>query len=155
MDCAVSPGNVGECVKPGSCLRGFQSRVWGEGRGPPGISTQSLTLHHCAGVLVMCVSGWCSLGGPICRWSCHHCWLLRGMCREALDMERSNGEEWVEGKCRKDKGHDLFPIFTLDMLSSSVEMRSVWLALFPTYQCGYSKMLFCRWGHLGHHNHNG
>ena len=30
------------------------------------------------------------------------------MCLEALDMERSHGEEWVEGKCRKDKGHYLW-----------------------------------------------
>ena len=30
------------------------------------------------------------------------------VCREALDMERSHGEEGVEGKCRKDKGHDLW-----------------------------------------------
>ena len=44
----------------------------------------------------------------ICRWSCHHCWLPRGMCQEALDMERSHGEEGIEGKCRKDKGHDLW-----------------------------------------------
>ena len=39
--------------------------------------------------------GWCSLGG-------------RGMCKEPLDMERSHGEEGVGGKCRKDKGHDLW-----------------------------------------------
>ena len=32
----------------------------------------------------------------------------RGTCQEALDMERSHGEEGVEGKCRKDKGHDLW-----------------------------------------------
>ena len=75
---------------------------------PPGIRTQSFALHHCAGGLVTWVSGWCSLGGPICRWSFHNCWLPRGMCREALDMERSHGEEGVEGKCRKDKGHDLW-----------------------------------------------
>ena len=31
-----------------------------------------------------------------------------GMCQEALDMERSHGEEGIEGKCRKDKGHDLW-----------------------------------------------
>ena len=30
------------------------------------------------------------------------------MCQEALDMERSHGEEGVEGKCRKDEGHDLW-----------------------------------------------
>ena len=29
------------------------------------------------------------------------------MCQEALDMERSNGEERTEGKCRKDKDYDL------------------------------------------------
>ena len=29
------------------------------------------------------------------------------MCQEALDMERSNGEERTESKCRKDKDHDL------------------------------------------------
>ena len=32
----------------------------------------------------------------------------RGMCQEALDMKGSHGEEGVEGKCRKDKGHDLW-----------------------------------------------
>ena len=30
------------------------------------------------------------------------------MCQEDLEMERSHGEEWVEGKCRKDKGHYLW-----------------------------------------------
>ena len=30
------------------------------------------------------------------------------LCQEALDMERSHGEEGVEDKCRKDKGHDLW-----------------------------------------------
>ena len=29
------------------------------------------------------------------------------MCQEALDLERSNGEERTESKCRKDKDHDL------------------------------------------------
>ena len=29
-------------------------------------------------------------------------------CRKALNMERSHGEEGVEGKCRKDKGHNLW-----------------------------------------------
>ena len=36
--------------------------------------------------------------------------LPRGMCQEALDMERSHGEEGVESKCRKDKDHDLWYI---------------------------------------------
>ena len=30
------------------------------------------------------------------------------MCQETLGMERSHGEEGVEGKCRKDKGYDLW-----------------------------------------------
>ena len=29
------------------------------------------------------------------------------MCQETLDLERSNGEERTESKCRKDKDHDL------------------------------------------------
>ena len=29
------------------------------------------------------------------------------MCQEALDLERSNGEERTVSKCRKDKDHDL------------------------------------------------
>ena len=29
------------------------------------------------------------------------------MCQEALDLERSNGEERTESKCRKDEDHDL------------------------------------------------
>ena len=29
------------------------------------------------------------------------------MCQEALDLERSNGEEMTESKCKKDKDHDL------------------------------------------------
>ena len=30
------------------------------------------------------------------------------MCQEALDLERSNGGERAESKCRKDKDHDLW-----------------------------------------------
>ena len=30
------------------------------------------------------------------------------MCKEALDLEKSNGEERTESKCRKDKDHDLW-----------------------------------------------
>ena len=30
------------------------------------------------------------------------------MCQEALDLERSNGEERTESQCRKDKDHDLW-----------------------------------------------
>ena len=31
-----------------------------------------------------------------------------GMCQKALDLERSNGGERAESKCRKDKDHDLW-----------------------------------------------
>ena len=30
------------------------------------------------------------------------------MCKEALDLERSNGGERAESKCRKDEDHDLW-----------------------------------------------
>ena len=30
------------------------------------------------------------------------------MCQKAVDLERSNGEERTESKCRKDKDHDLW-----------------------------------------------
>ena len=43
------------------------------------------------------------------------------MCQEALDLERSHGEEGVEGKWRKDKGHDLWKRTGLDLLQSSDE----------------------------------
>ena len=32
----------------------------------------------------------------------------QGMCQEALDLERSNGGERTESKCRKDEDHDLW-----------------------------------------------
>ena len=31
----------------------------------------------------------------------------RGMCQEAFDLEKSNGKEGTEIKCRKDEDHDL------------------------------------------------
>ena len=34
--------------------------------------------------------------------------IIADSLEEALDVERSHGEEGVEGKCRKDKGHDLW-----------------------------------------------
>ena len=48
------------------------------------------------------------LGGPLCRWSCYHRWIARGMCQEPLDLDRSNGGERAESKCRKDNDHDLW-----------------------------------------------
>ena len=50
---------------------------------------------------------WYTLGGPLCRRRCYHRLITWGMCQEALDLERSNGEERTESKCRKDKDHDL------------------------------------------------
>ena len=49
---------------------------------------------------------WGPLGGPLCQWPCYHHWIARGMCQEALDLERSNGRERTESKCRKDETHD-------------------------------------------------
>ena len=34
--------------------------------------------------------------------------IAEGMCQKTLDMERSNGGERPESKCRKDKDHDLW-----------------------------------------------
>ena len=34
--------------------------------------------------------------------------MARGMCQEALDLERSNGGERTESKCRNNKDHDLY-----------------------------------------------
>ena len=48
------------------------------------------------------------LGRPLWWWPCYHHWIAWGMCQEALDMERSNGEERTDSKCRKDKDHDLW-----------------------------------------------
>ena len=67
----------------------------------------SAALHHYAWSLATRVPLWGPLGGPLCRWPCYHCWITWGMCQEALDLERNNGEERTESKCRKDKDHDL------------------------------------------------
>ena len=48
------------------------------------------------------------MGGPLCRWPCYYRWIARGMCKEGLDMERSNGGERTESNCRKDEDHDLW-----------------------------------------------
>ena len=85
-------------------------RVWSEGWCSPRIYTQPTALHHCAWSLITRVPLWGPLGGPLCRWSCYHRWIAWGMYQEALDLERSNGEERTESKyskCRKDKDHDL------------------------------------------------
>ena len=33
---------------------------------------------------------------------------MSGMCQKAFDLERSNGGERAESKCRKDKDHGLW-----------------------------------------------
>ena len=103
VDCATGAGDVCKCAEPWPCWW----RVWSEGWCSPRISTQPAALHHCAWSLITRVPLWGSLGGPLCRWPCYHRWIAWGMCQEALDLERSNGEERTESKCRKDKGHDL------------------------------------------------
>ena len=70
-------------------------------------STQPTALHHCAWSLITRVPLWGPLGRPLCWWPCYHRWIAWGMCQEALDMERCNGEERTESKCRKDKDYDL------------------------------------------------
>ena len=73
----------------------------------PRISTQPTALHHCALSLITRVPLWGPLGRPLCWWPCYHHKIAWGMCQEALDMERSNGEERTESKWRKDKDYDL------------------------------------------------
>ena len=50
----------------------------------------------------------------------------RGMCQEALDMERSHGEEGVELKCRKDKGHDLWYKYPCAVCHTGVGNNSIY-----------------------------
>ena len=66
-----------------------------------GVYTQSLALHHCTGGLVTRVPRF-----PGTTYYADDLVIIVDS-KEALDMERSHGEEGVEGKCRKDKGHDL------------------------------------------------
>ena len=88
------------------CWWVVQWRVWSEGHSPR-LGTQPAALHHCAWSIITPVLLWGSLGGPLCQWPCCHRWIARGMCQEALDLERSNGGERTESKCRKDD-HDLW-----------------------------------------------
>ena len=107
VDCATGAGDVCKCTEPCPCWWGVQWRVWSEGWCSPRISTRPTALHHCAWSLITRVPLWGPLGGPLCWWPCFHRWIAWGMCQEALDLERSNGEERTESKCRKDKDHDL------------------------------------------------
>ena len=81
---------------------------YSEGWCSPRLCIQPAAFHHCAGSLVTWVPLWGPIGGPLCWRPCYHSWITRGMCQKALDMERSNGGERAESKCRKDKDHDLW-----------------------------------------------
>ena len=107
VDCATGAGDVCKCTEPCPYWWGVQWRVWSEGWCSTRISTQPAALHHCARSLISRVPLRGPLGGPLCRRPCYHRWITWGMCQEALDLERSNGEERTESKCRKDKDHDL------------------------------------------------
>ena len=107
VDCATGAGNVCKCTEPCPCWWGVQWRVWSDGWCSPRISTQPAALYHCAWSLITRVPLWGPLGGPLCRWPCYHRWIAWGMCQKVLDLERSNGEERTECKCRKDKDHYL------------------------------------------------
>ena len=107
VDCATGAGDVCKCAEPCPCWWGVQWRVQSEGWCSPRISTQPTALHHCVWSLIMRVPLWGPLGRPLCWWPCYHRWIAWRMCQEALDMERSNGKEMTESKCRKEKDHDL------------------------------------------------
>ena len=107
VDCVTGAGDVCKCSELCPCWWGVQWRVWSEGQCSPGLSTQPASLHPCAWSLITRVPLWGPLGGSLCWWPCYHCWIPQGMCQEALDLERSNGKERTESKCRKDKDHDM------------------------------------------------
>ena len=53
------------------------------------------------------------------------------MCQEALDLERSNGEERTESKCRKYEDHDLRygtgpPAAGGCELSTTIRVKTAW-----------------------------
>ena len=110
--CDWGAGDVCQCAEPCPCWWGVQWRVWSEVWCSPRLGTctrtQPTALHHCSWNLVMRVPVWGPLGGPICLWPCNYRWITQGMCQEALDLERSNGVERAERKCRKDEDHDLW-----------------------------------------------
>ena len=108
VDCATGAGDVCHCVEVCLCWRVVQWRVWSEGGCSPKLGTQTAALHHSAWSLVTQVLLWGPLGGLLCWWPCYHGWITRGMWQEALDLEKSNGGDTTESKCRKDKNHDLW-----------------------------------------------
>ena len=86
-----------------------QSCVYvGEGYSEELVFNKASVLHHCAWSLVTRVPLWGPMGGPLCPWPCYHHWITQGICQEALVLERSNGGERTESKCRKDEDHTLW-----------------------------------------------
>ena len=79
-----------------SMLMRVQWRVWSEGWCSARLGTQPSALHHCAWSLATQVQLLGPLGGPLYQWTCYHRWIARGMCQEALDLERSSGGERTE-----------------------------------------------------------
>ena len=108
VDCVTGAGGICQCAETCPCWWGIQRRVWSEGQCSPRLGTQPAALHHCAWSLITRVPLWGPLWGPLCQWPYYHRWIAWGMCQEALDLERSNGGERTESKCRKDKDHDLW-----------------------------------------------
>ena len=108
VDCPTGVGDVCPCTELCPCWGGVQWRVWSVGWCSQRLGTLPTALHHCAWSLVTLVQLWGPLGGPLCQWPCYHHWIARGMCKEALDLERSNGGERTESKCRKDEDIDLW-----------------------------------------------
>ena len=49
-----------------------------------------------------------SLGRTCLPMTLLSCWIARGMCQEAFDLERSSGGERTESKCRKDEANGLW-----------------------------------------------
>ena len=50
------------------------------------------------------------------------------MCQKALDMERSNGGERAESKCKKDKDHDLWISCRVQASSHVLSVALEWAA---------------------------
>ena len=107
VDCATSAGDVCKCAEPCPRWWGVQWRVWSESWCSPRISTQLAALPSlCLKPYHLFRSGvpWEDLYE---LWPCYHRWIAWGMCKEALDLERSNGEKRTESKWWKDIDHDL------------------------------------------------
>ena len=95
-----------QCAEPYPCWGRVQWRVWRsvftKARYPARFSS-SLCLKPCHASSPLGSPGRTSM--PMTLLSSLNCW---GMCQEALDLERSNGGEKTESKCKKDEDHDLW-----------------------------------------------